>query len=121
MSFFLSPSRSLRDLFSASAEDLSLRLRLKTRAKDVLDEWGVRTPDPRVHFVQPSESPASASADDGFADFPASADEPLADEPLTDDSLDAVAGGWDEARDLAGQPADRGIDATAWRSTDPWL
>lgn len=106
--------RSLRELLSAAAVDPVLRRRLKAHAHTVLADWGIRAPGRTVYFVEPGEAPAEGLDGEAFVELPSPAS------ILTDDALEAVAGGWDEARDRAAVAVDSAVRAVDWRSSDPW-
>ena len=110
------PDRSLRELLSAAAVEPSLRRRLKARASAVLADWGVRAPGRRVYFVEPGEAPPLGDPDEVFIELPPRSSAPALDDP----DLEAVAGGWEAARERAARVVDHALDAAAWRSSDPW-
>ncbi len=115
MHLSVTTNQSLRELLSASAADPALRRRLKTQAHAVLEDWGVVAPGRRVYFVEPGEAPAQGRPGETFIELPAPAP------ALSDDALDAVAGGWAEARDRAYQAVDKAMLAADWRASNPWL
>ena len=115
MPFALGPDQSLRELLSAAAVDPALRLQLKARTHAVLADWGVRAPGRQVYFVEPGETPDAGAPNEVFIELPSPAP------ALDDDALEAVAGGWDEARERAVQVVDRAVAAASWRASDPWL
>lgn len=110
----LSPHGSLRELLSAAAVDPSLRRRMKARAHAVLADWGIRAPGRTVYFVEPGEAPPEGRDGEAFIELPY----PSPD--LTDDALEAVAGGWDEARERAVVAVDSAVTSVDWRASDVW-
>ena len=120
MALLVNPDRALRELLSAAAVDPALRRRLKASALAVLADWGIRAPGRTVYFVEPGEVPPEGRDGEAFVELP------QLSPSLGDDDLDAVAGGWDEARDRAVKAVDHAVQtvdwrqADAWKRTDPW-